>query len=217
MKKVIIILSVLIISLSIFGEVFAVLDIPKSIGAGYKDSNNYLKISNKDISFSYRHTFFENLQPFASFNFMMNNPVQNNNINLGLDMVYDNFDFGIGVFNSFSEPATTTDYAGYSGANVFVNAKLSKMIIGANLTYRMMNVVRTQEGLSYYFQAFPEDLAQLRGFNGYFGYEFFNTEEWNVNFYINFLGNYSVIPGGFIFYKFDNDYSFTLELIYKGF
>ena len=217
MKKIIIILSALILSLSIFGEVFAVLDIQKSIGAGYRDSNNYLKISSKDLSFSYRQTFFERVQPFVSFNFMMNNPVENNNINAGLDIVYNDFDFGIGVFNSFTEPATETDYAGYLGSNVFFNGQLSNIIFGANLSLRTMNIVRTEEGLSYYFQAFPEDLAQLRGFNGYMGYEFFNTEEWDVRFFINFLGNYSVIPGGFIFYKFDNDYTFTLELVYKGF
>jgi len=216
LKKLVMILTVIIMSIGVFAEVFAVLDIPQSIGAGYKDSNNYLKISNKDFSFSYRQTFFENIQPFVSFNFAMENPVQNNDINVGLDLIYDNFDFGIGLFNSFTETATTTDYAGYLGTNVFFNGNLSNLIFGANLSYRMMNVVNT-DGLNYYFQAFPEDLAQLQAFNGYVGYEFFNTEEWDVRFYINFLGNYSVIPGGFIFYKFDQDYTFTLELTYIGF
>jgi hypothetical protein len=164
LKKLLIILTIIIISIGVFAEVFAVLDIPQSIGAGYRDSNNYLKISNQDFSFSYRQTFFDNIRPFASFNFAMENPVQNNNINLGLDLIYDDFDFGIGVFNSFTEPATITDYAGHLGSNIFFNGKLSNMILGVNLSFITMNIIRTEEGLNYNFQAFPEELAQLQDF-----------------------------------------------------
>jgi hypothetical protein len=219
MKKNLMVLLILTMTILSFSKVFGVINTPFSIGAGYEDENNYLKLTNKDFSFSYKYTFFDQIRPFLSLNFDFNNPIFNNNLNAGVDLIYEDFDFGIGLWNSFTEDASETgnNKSGFAGANVFFNGGLGNIIFGANLTYRLIDIIRTDEGLNYNFQAFPEDLAQLRGFSGYIGYEIFETKEAMMRFYVNFAGKYSIVPGGFVFYKFDQDYSFNLELYLNAF
>lgn len=211
MNKKILILMCIVISVFNFSGVFVDINPPKSIGAGFEDENNYIKLSTQSIAFSYKKEVLKRVEPFFSINLNLNNPLKNNDIQSGINLKYEPFNIGIGVWNSFTETASPT-YSGYAGASILLNFKVDKIEVGSNLTFKMLNIVLDENGLNYYFKAFPEDLAQMRGFSAYFGYNFFKDKNLDISFYMNFMGNYSIIPGGLVFYKLNDAYSFDLRV-----
>jgi len=201
MKKLVIFLIILIMNASLLGNVFFIMDIPYSVGVGYSDQNNFIKISDRDIAYSYNGIIFERVNPFFSANMKLVNPAQNNDIQFGTKLLFDNFDLGIGMWSSFSEFSLENgtgvfpgwnywsdededeNTIGHLGTNVFFNGNLGKIIFGVNLTSRIFNVIQNDDGLNFVFNAFPTDLAKLRSFSGYLGFNLLEHENFDLSFY----------------------------------
>lgn len=182
-----------------------------NIGIGYNDENNYAKLSTKAISVSRKDMFFENVQTLASLNMNLNNPLFNNDIQAGVNILYEDISFGTSIWHSITESASP-NYLGYAGISINANADFDRVLLGASLNARLMNIVKDQDGLNYYLQAFPEDIALLRGFSAYLGLVLLEDENFKTSFFVNFNGNYSVIPAGSVFFKFDQQYAFSLKI-----
>jgi len=232
MKKLVIFLFILIMNASLLGNVFFIMDIPYSVGVGYSDQSNFIKISDRDIAYSYNGIIFEKVNPFFSANMKLVNPAQNNDIQIGTKLLFDNFDIGIGLWSSFSEFSLETgtgvfpgwnywsdedededeNTIGHLGTNVFFNGNLGKIIFGVNLTSRVFNVIQNEDGLNFIFNAFPTELAKLRSFSGYLGFNLLEHENFDLSFYFNFPAYYSIVPGGMVFFKMNSYYTFTVRL-----
>jgi len=207
---------------------FGVMDVPYSVGAGYYDENNYLRLSDRNLGFSYRNVITENVEPFFSVSMKLKDPIANNDLQLGLRLKYDNLNLGIGLWNSFTDPSTdvassgifsgidwsytedNSEYSGYFGTNFFVDGSFGNIIYGLPQEKPENYIVNDTSGLKYYFQAFPEDLGVLRGFSGYLGYKIVDNDEMTLKFFLNLPARYSIVPGGLVFFNLNSNYTFTV-------
>lgn len=239
MKKIIFTLLIFLIFSSLYSSIFILMDLPYSLGIGYKDNNSFIRLSDKDLGFSVKTQIYEMIEPFIAVNFKLRDPLFNNDVQLSLKLNFQNIDLGIGLWSSLSNFKKSTDsgiafdhplwnywidefdsnedYIGHLGLNAFLNLRIGRIITGANLSTRVYNIIQEDDNLNFIFAAFPEDLANIRNFSGYIGFNLLENEDFDLQFYLNVPAYYSVIPGGMVFFRVNSYYTFTIRLNIKNF